>query len=96
MLLSLSYLLLLLLLLPTAGSVCFYVAITLVDPKFDQLGYTFYIIFALILSVTRNACRTMYGISGNMCEDVFASLFLYPQVIMQCLEQVKNGGDKVD
>ena len=42
-----------------------------------------YLSFATCIASVRIQCRNRFGINGNPFEDFFASLFLYPNVILQ-------------
>jgi len=54
------------------------------------LGWVMYVGFATILSVIRHKTRKAKDLAGNFCEDFFASLFVYPQVIVQITEEVQG------
>ena len=43
----------------------------------------FYLSFATCMASVRIQCREKFEINGNPLEDFFASLFLYPNVVLQ-------------
>lgn len=54
------------------------------------LGWTALVAFTVIVAVARYSVRKFYRIEGNPCEDFFATLFLWPQVLAQLAEQVEQ------
>jgi len=58
------------------------------------IGWYLYFSFAALVMSLRNEVRTMFQFGGNIVEDFFAALFLYPTVLMQVEETLCNG--KVD
>ena len=60
------------------------------------MAWTSYIGFALLMATFRWVVRTSNGYIGNLLEDVFAALFLYPSVgqqLKRCYEKVKGNRD---
>ena len=47
------------------------------------IGIFFYLAFVTLIASVRIECRERFEINGNPLEDFFASLFLYPNVIVQ-------------
>ena len=54
------------------------------------LGWCFYLGFVTVLTSVRIQCRDRFNINGNAFEDFFASLFFYPNVVLQLDETTKN------
>ena len=48
-----------------------------------SLAWVFYLGFVTIITAERASIRSHYGINGNPIEDFFASLFVYPCVMVQ-------------
>lgn len=57
------------------------------------IGWYLYMTFACLLMSLRNQVRTTYGLAGNIVEDFFAALFVYPTVLMQLEEMVASAPD---
>ena len=57
-----------------------------------SLAWVFYLGFATILTVQRAQIRGIHGINGNVIEDFFAALILYPCVTTQLETVNKPGG----
>ena len=56
-----------------------------------SLAWVFYMAFATILTVQRAQIRAIYNINGNIIEDFFAALILYPSTVGQ-MEFVNSPG----
>jgi len=52
-------------------------------PGIHIFGWVSYIVFASMVASTRYISRERYRVGGNIAEDFFAALFLYPQVLSQ-------------
>ena len=57
-----------------------------------SLAWIFYLGFATVLTVQRAQIRSIYGIHGNVIEDFFACLILYPCVATQLETVSKQDG----
>jgi hypothetical protein len=70
-------------------SVCFYLCPVFYLSKIGGLlggpilGCFFFMVFVSLLMVHRHTLREKYGIDGNMAEDLFASMLMYPCVVEQ-------------
>jgi len=64
-------------------------AMTVPFSGFYAYAWFCYIAFASLLAVQRHSLRQVYKIEGSGPEDFFASLFLYPQVLTQMVEQLQ-------
>jgi choline-glycine betaine transporter len=53
------------------------------DSDFAWLGWTFYVFMAFQLTYLRGVYRDAYNIYGNMGEDLFSSIRMYPNVVSQ-------------
>ena len=53
------------------------------EPGYWALAWTCYVMFACVLTNVRSIARANLEVEGNVFEDFFASLFVYPQVIAQ-------------
>ena len=59
---------------------------------YEYLPIAFHTISAFIFALgIRNACREAYNISGNLYEDFFSCLLLYPMAAVQIDEQIALG-----
>lgn len=54
------------------------------------IAWVFYLAFATLLASTRMQVREHFNINGNAFEDFFASIFLYPNVVLQMDETTKH------
>eukprot|EP00794_Sanderia_malayensis_P003750 gene3750-4272_t len=65
-----------------------------VEVKVDGISYVAWAIFCLFIAygtALRINLRSKYKIEGNMAEDFFAVLLLYPLACVQMYDQTKNG-----
>ena len=60
------------------------------DSDFAWLGWTCYIFFVFQLTYLRGCCRDAFNIYGNMAEDFFTSVMMYPMVVSQLHFQSKE------
>jgi choline-glycine betaine transporter len=58
--------------------------------NYAWLGWTFYVFFCFQLMYLRSTVRETYNIYGNMFEDFFTSIMLYPMVVSQLHFQSKE------
>ena len=63
-----------------------------VQPGMSFIGWTSYIAFCFILAGVRGQTRVAWGIPGNILQDFFASLFMYPNVVVQLLMGADDKG----
>ena len=54
------------------------------------IGWTFYMFMALQISFIRGYVRTQHNIYGNMFEDFFGALVMYPNIVSQLHYQSKE------
>ena len=78
-------------------SILFYSSILLsvlevVVPNLGYVGLTFYFAFVAYCSKVRVDMRKRYEINGNIIEDFFASLLMYPCVAVQLYEHMEDVG----
>lgn len=60
------------------------------DSDYAWLGWTFYIFFVFQLTYLRGSFRDAFNIYGNMAEDFFTTVMLYPMVVSQLHFQSKE------
>ena len=61
-----------------------------VVPNLAYVGLSVYIGFTGYCTSIRSEVRTQYGIGGNIVEDFFAALLMYPCVTIQMYEHINN------
>jgi len=66
------------------------------DDNLAAFQWTFYVALACVVSQVRTQVRQAYNIDGNIVEDFFASLFLYPMVLNQCAKELEESPPKKD
>eukprot|EP00112_Aurelia_sp_Birch-Aquarium-sp1_P019540 Seg4846.3 transcript_id=Seg4846.3/GoldUCD/mRNA.D3Y31 product="hypothetical protein" protein_id=Seg4846.3/GoldUCD/D3Y31 len=57
----------------------------------SYVGWTVFLVFVVYGAGIRINMREKYKIDGNMVEDFFAMLLLYPLATVQMWDQAKNG-----
>ena len=60
------------------------------DSDYAWIGWTFYMFMAFQLTFLRGAVRTQHNIYGNMFEDFFGAIVMYPNVVSQLHFQSKE------
>ena len=70
------------------------IILELVVPNLTYVGLTVYFGFVAYCTSIRAEVRQQFSINGNMVEDFFASLFMYPCVAVQLYEHVNHLGNK--
>jgi hypothetical protein len=56
------------------------------------IGWYFYLTFITIIMTMRNQVRECCGLAGNIVEDFFSPLFLYPSTLIQMEEMLPEMG----
>jgi len=57
------------------------------------LGWVFYVVFCSTIASVRYRLRNFRDIQGNYIEDFFSTLFMYPCVLMQMLDEAAKAPD---
>jgi hypothetical protein len=60
------------------------------DSDYAWIGWTFYMFMAFQISFIRGYVRTKHNIYGNMFEDFFGALVMYPNIVSQLHYQSKE------
>jgi len=60
------------------------------DSDYAWIGWTFYMFMAFQLTFLRGTVRTQHNIYGNMFEDFFGAIVMYPNVVSQLHFQSKE------
>jgi len=70
-------------------------SLTNVTDGANSMGWLMYLIFVSIVAKTRRDLRDKRNVYGNIIEDLFATMTMYPFTLAQ-MEHEAETGDKLD